>query len=932
MPRRVIKKEQQDPSPTPTPTSAHAPASIASHTMGPPSRKRLREDAIDAQSAAVSFIRSHAPSAETCRRGHDDDQEPMFLELRARPGGGPTGSPQSSQNADTSFAHQSFAHPTFTNIGVKLRELNNTVGSLQQLGVCYVAELPELVLVGDQSAGKSSLMSGLARVDLPRSAGVGTRCPLHIRLINSSNAHWSCTVALQLDYDFEPKGKIKKSDVTATNQFPPWVKKSHRDIKIFKTIFDPSEIEEVLRWAQVAILNPKNDHELYIPGDGAIAKGGDLSEATRVAAAQFSPNIISLEIKGPELPGLSFYDLPGVFLSPDQEEDEYIVKVVRNLTRHYIQRKGAIIMWALPMNADPENSISLGIIREAKASDRTIGIMTKADKLALENEAQWLAMFREEKQSVGHGFFATSRPPDKPLETAAKWEQLFFSREVDSWPAEFEEFKDRCGVELLGEYISTQLGKAFEQSLPSIKAKVYTRLDKIRNQLADLPEIPENVEHEVKKSLYQFLGRMKTAMKDSEFSSEWSSLNNQFRDIIMKIKPTCRVKEPAAQTIDLSDADTEVSTVTPSKRPRPSDSTMRPTPGKCPRQENEMPTTPVKQESFTAGSLFRASPAIGTGLAEMHSPFAGFRNLGRLAMDIQDIRTQVRKKQRPGMPRDLVPDEVREAMCLDAVKKWQGPLETYIDKTAELLERVTNQALEESIGVLRRRLIFRECQIHLKEFIDKIVASQRGRLADMYRSETYQMYVLNEDSFSRYKAQELDQLRRARAIYRLKAVALIQWNYEIKNLADMSDDDRSREQKIFTQQLPKIGNDPYETEIEVAAFVRGYYLTAATRFVEGVTMNVNSHLFRIIGSTELDFFMDQQLGLGRAPLNVYEHLMEEDDKTASLREQLKSEIDKLSQAMTSINALECSPDGGSGSETILPASIIDLDDDMEEGF
>jgi hypothetical protein len=217
--------------------------------------------------------------------------------------------------------------------------------------------------------------------------------------------------------------------------------------------------------------------------------------------------------------------------------------------------------------------------------------------------------------------------------------------------------------------------------------------------------------------------------------------------------------------------------------------------------------------------------------------------------------------ERAGMPRDLVPDEVRETMCLDAVKKWQGPLETYIDKTAELLERVTNQTLEESLGVLRRRLIFKECQAHLKEFIDKIVASQRARLSEIYDSETYQMYMMNEDVFARYKAQELEQLRRARAIYRLKAVALIEWGYEIKKPEEMSDDERNKEHKILNQHLPKIGNDPYETEIEVAAFVRGYYMTAATRFVEGVAMNVNSYLFRMMGSSELDMFIDQQLGL-----------------------------------------------------------------------
>jgi hypothetical protein len=137
---------------------------------------------------------------------------------------------------------------------------------------------------------------------------------------------------------------------------------------------------------------------------------------------------------------------------------------------------------------------------------------------------------------------------------------------------------------------------------------------------------------------------MKKAIKESDFSSEWGALNNQFRDIIVKIKPTCRVKEPAAQTIDLSDADTEVSAATPSKRPRPSDSTMRPspTPSKRQRQDAETPVTPVKQESFSANGLFRASSVISS-MMEPQSPFSKFRNLGRLAMDIREIRNQVRK-------------------------------------------------------------------------------------------------------------------------------------------------------------------------------------------------------------------------------------------------------------------------------------------------
>ncbi|KAI0026217.1 P-loop containing nucleoside triphosphate hydrolase protein [Xylariomycetidae sp. FL0641] len=908
--RRNIKQEPLDPAGT-----SPAPSTLTNTMQPPPSTRSTRkrgtplDDMVDSRSANVSFIRSHAPSAETYHR-RDDDAEPMLLQMRSKVGGpvdGQESSSHSSQNADTSFAQQSFAHPSFAGIGMKIKACNDTLGDLQQLGVSHVTALPELVLVGDQSAGKSSLMSGLAQVDLPRSAGVGTRCPLHIRLIGSNNTHWSCTVSLQQDYDFKPPpgGRIKKSDVTNNNPFPPWVKKPHRDTKTFKTIFDPAEIEEVLRWAQVAILNHNRSHELFIPDEGAVAKETELSAAASETDAQFSPNIVALEIKGPGLPELSFYDLPGVFLSPDQEEDEYIVKVVRNLTREYIRREKAIIMWALPMNADPENSISLGIIREAKASDRTIGIMTKADKLAPENQPQWLAMFRGEKQSVGHGFFATSRPPEEGLEGATKWEDLFFSREVGTWPAEFADFADRCGVELLREHISVQLGDAFSRSLPSIKTKLYHRLRDIDAQLDSLPELPNNVEHEVKKSLYQFLNRMKNAIKEPQFSSEWNALNDQFQSCILKMKPTCRVKDDP-QTVDLSsDADTEVSAVSPSKRPRPSDSTIRDQFNKRARRDNE--SSPVKQESFN--NSFRASSVSSTPTLEAPSPFSRYFNLGRLAMDIRDIRTEVTRNKRPGMPRDLVPDVVRETLALNAVKKWEAPLETYICKTAELLEAISNRALEDSLGLLRNRLIFKQCQAYLREFLNQAVASQRGRLSEIYDAETYQMYMMNEDAFTRYKAQELEELRRARAIYRLKALALVNWNYVIKKSEDMTQEERAAERGLIAQHGPRLGKDPYDTEIEVAGFVRGYYMTAAVRFVEGAAMNVNSHLFRTFVESDLDMFMDEKLAIFRsADPSVYNHLMEENEHTAKLRDQLKREKDKLTRAMSSINGLENSSD------------------------
>ncbi|KAI0113501.1 P-loop containing nucleoside triphosphate hydrolase protein [Daldinia grandis] len=905
--------------------------SVRSGTMGPPSPNPLKRKIPPSESRSVArtFNRSHAPSAETHQR-RDDETEPIFMEMRYRPDSfrsGQQGSPV-SQNADASFLQQSFSHPTFADIGLRQKACNDTLGDLQTLGVSHVAPLPELVLVGDQSSGKSSLMSGLARINLPRSAGVCTRCPLHIRLISSKTDHWSCTVSLQQDYDFQPHPdrKPELSDVTVAKPFPPWVKSNHRDIKPFKTIFNPSEIEEVLRWAQIAILNHNRNFEIFVPGEGAFAKETPLDVAARETDAQFSPNIVALEMRGPGLPDLSFYDLPGVFQSPEKEEDMYVVKVVENLTLDYIKRPRAIIMWALPMNVDVENSISLSIIRRAKATGRTIGVMTKADQLPPQNISNWLSMFQNDKQLVGHGFFATSRPPDQALENAAKWEELFFNREISGiqWPTEFAEFKDRCGVEVLLRYLSSKLGEAFTESLPSIKNTVFTRLKVVESELAALPELPPNVEYEVKKSLFDFLQQMKTAMKNTAFSSEWNALNSQFQECIFRIKPTCTVKDSELQTIDISGTDSEPTTPTP-HRPRPNDSTMRNFSTPSRRQRQEGAGTPVKKEDIALG-MSRTSSIIGGPGVGVSDPFAKYSNLGRFAMDIKDIRSEILSKKRPGMPRDLVPDEVRENLCLKAVRKWEAPLETYINKTAELLKRTANAALESSLESLRSRLIFKDCRKYLSEFIDKTVASQRARLEEIFGSETYQLYMMNDDAFHRYKAQEMEQLTRMRGIIRLKALTLIDWSYTINKLERMSEEEKTKERKMLDANLPKAGKDPYDTEIEVAGFVRGYYMMAAARFVEGVTMNVNSNLFRTYRESQLDEFLNAKFYIfSQSEPGLYERLMEEDANTAKRREQLKGEMDKLVRAMHSINNLERS----SNDTGIRPTYVNSINSDSE---
>ncbi|KAK7931010.1 interferon-induced GTP-binding protein Mx3 [Apiospora marii] len=806
---------------------------------------------------------------------------------------------------------QSFSHHSFTDIGAKLKACNDTVGELQQLGIQHVAELPELVMVGDQSSGKSSLMSGLAELNLPRSGGVCTRCPIHIRLSRNREPVWQCTVSLQLDYDYCPTGPIRKSDVTKANPFPPWVKKPHRETRSFKTIFDKAEIEEVLRWAQVAILNHSRSSELFVPGEGAYAKETPLEDAATETEAQFSPNIVALEVKGPSLPDLSFYDLPGVFLAPSKEEDEYIVQVVKNLTSHYVRRERAIIMWALPMNHDPENSISLGIIRDARAQNRTIGIMTKAD--LIQDTASWLAILRGEKHTVGQGYFITSRPPDEALESAAKWEERFFHTGPSDWPNEFNSFLDRCGVELLTEFISRRLSDAFTQSLPSIKLKINERLREVKHRLSELPELPHNVEHEVKSSLLRFYSEVKDGIKDNTFLSEWNTLNKQFQACLTKMKPTCLVKDddpPPVIDLNMSDDDTSSNTMadTPTgrKRGRPSDSTIRGTPSKRSRGAADM--SPVKPENDWPRGIqsMRATPVPTPVPNEDRSPFREFYNLGRQGLSIISIRQEIQKCQTPGMPPDVIPQNVYDPLIQKAIKNWHPALETYRQHTMTLYQNVIYRALETSMQSFIRRNIYSTSREHLGSFIAEAAQLQAAKLTDLYWAEMEGMFVTDEETYTRYKEQEEAVLRRARNMNRLR-VAGFAWDVQNGN----SEEDKAKQNDFIRKHLPRLGDDPYSAEIKVAAVVRGYYIAASMHFMRSVAISMNANLLKPIARRSLDLFLDEKLQISEAGRDdsIYARLMEEDDTIAAQRTQLRREKNKLEKAIDSINQLEISGGG-----------------------
>ncbi|GKT44754.1 interferon-induced GTP-binding protein Mx3 [Colletotrichum spaethianum] len=838
-----------------------------------------------------------------------DESEPVLLQVRNRDMDPPAASMQ----------NDSFFDGSFRDIGAKVKIFNDTLGELQQIGVSHDVALPQLVLVGDQSAGKSSLMSGLAGLNLPRSEGVCTRCPIHIRVSRSGardrgGPEWSCRVSLQQDYAFRPPPNynITKADVTAENPFPPWVKQA-RVVKEFMTIYDQSDIDTVLKWAQIAILNHDQNHELYVPGTGAITKQSLLDEEAEKTLAKFSPNTVALEIKGPDLPDLSFYDMPGIFRNSAREEDEYLVSVVENLARQYISHAGALIIWAVPMNVDPETSSTLSIIRDLRAQQRTIGVMTKADLLPEGNNNQWMSMLRGERHKIGHEFFITSRPSDKNLDEQQRWEEAFFHQDSsERWPEEFHIFRERCGVEKLKTALSEKLGKEFAKNLPSIKQKVQTRLGEIERQLSTLPELPNNVELEVRKSLMAFSTIVKETLRGRNFSSNYGSLSESFRDCILQMKPKFVLKDKSdIPVLEISDDDNDSPNVTPgnrkrsaqgqgyvgAKRPRPTVNGGSFTAAVKTEDGGSTPPTPSRRR------LPQPAPLVGS-FQQYFNHGAGFRTLAQ-------IRDDIRAKTKAGMP-SIVPDEVYEDLCNKAVKDWDKPMATFLHETMSRLHKIVDYALDQAFGSLKKRLIFKESKALMDEFLNQRRAETMAFLKEVFDMETFQLFTINKNAFADYERSESRVLTRYRHVMRWQAFS--GEASEFHDWEKMTPDQRSYEERKHIGELAKMGPDAFDKELKVAAYVRGYYMLSALRFTDTVCLSITSRMMpKII--QDLDFFLEKKLGLvGGHDDMIFSRLMEEDNDTAHKRERLKGELEKFNKALQSITTNELEGVSGSSSQ------------------
>lgn len=767
-------------------------------------------------------------------------------------------------------------------LGHMAKSLVQKIDRLQSLGIQTSVDLPRIVAVGDQSAGKSSLIEGISGIKVPRSAGTCTRCPLQITTTpptESDAPAWACTVTLQKQYDLYTGPPSRRARASGFN-FGNWsVREDCVEIP-FAQVFEREALPDLIHRAQLAILNP---------GDDAIRYASALDVNGLQPKVPFSPNIVKLDIRERGSPSLSFVDLPGVINNTEVYDDRWMVNPVQEITRMYVSQPNTLILLACSMESDMQNSLASSLVMACPgAMQRCIGVLTKPDRipdLHTGSHANLLKVLSGETFKVGHGYFVAKQASQDEInmsrEATRTQETNFFSQ--PPWSTILAQFSDRFGTEKLQVALSQKLADKIMESLPSINERLLARMDEIDTELLAYPDPPANALNNVMEALMSFRSTTERHVEGLGDEFEFRHVMNQtameFKKGLEALTPVLRLASPEQEVVDLLSDDEvdEQGTPCPPSYPRP--------------QAKKRKMGP---ESATGTPKVSTPRSTFKGKATPYRPAP--QTVQKKSYLLAEIRETLEQRSRALVPGEMDPRAVDHLRSL-CLRGWHQPLEAFLNDAGTLIGNKLQQLLEESYSKWINTDFFRNSRRIVSDFVERIISIQRNHAERALRLEQYKPYTMNDEFIKMVQDETLTQIRLAR--YKKRAI-----EHLIKHEASTRKDGTPISEEMYKKRIETdaklrndVGPDPFALEVEVMAKIRAYYRLALLRFLDTVVQGFN---FEVLEACKAE--LPQQLHAGLeldAALDVHARcarLLAEDPARKERRVHLKREKEKLVKA------------------------------------
>ncbi|KAI4862983.1 P-loop containing nucleoside triphosphate hydrolase protein, partial [Hypoxylon rubiginosum] len=328
------------------------------------------------------------------------------------------------------------------------KALLDAIDNLRKHGIDRFVDLPQIIVVGDQSSGKSSVLEAISRVRFPVKDGLCTRFATELVLRTDSRT--------KVDLQILPSETSKKG----AHSFE-------------EKSFNKEELPRIIEKAKKVML-------------------GDDSG--------FSEDVLRIEISGPDVPHLTLVDLPGFYHGEDENQSAAGRDVVDRLAERYMARKNSIILAIVSArNQVVMQKVLSKVKQHDKKKERTLGVITKPDTLpsGSQDEENFVRLARnlDKSHELSLGWHVLRNRGEAEIsdtdQQRDRREHEFF--EAGLWSA--VPSKNR-GVESLRKKLSGILLGHVKHSLPSLISSIEngvndrtTRLDRLGEPRSEIREL-----------------------------------------------------------------------------------------------------------------------------------------------------------------------------------------------------------------------------------------------------------------------------------------------------------------------------------------------------------------------------------------------------------------------------------------------------------
>ncbi|KAK6836336.1 hypothetical protein PG987_006831 [Apiospora arundinis] len=323
------------------------------------------------------------------------------------------------------------------------KDLLDVIDTLRSQGLSRFVDLPQIIVCGDQSSGKSSVLEAIS----------GMSFPTKVSWRQLPELLYACSLSCA---NFP---RFSFQDTLCTRFATELILRRGSSVGIHVSIHPgPDRSPKEKQSLEAFMYAHKGDLDI----------GEAIEQAKEVMGldsgnAVFSTDVLRVEVSGPSQPHLTIVDLPGLFLAGNKDQSEADSKLVESLVLSYMCKPRSIILAVVSAKSDFALQQATRHARELDPHGlRTLGLITKPDTNYSERDVS-----TTERDRIEEEFFS------KGVWTALEASQL--------------------GVSALKMRLSHVLRDQIIQQLPSVLSDVSAGVRHCKEKLAKLGAARSNV-------------------------------------------------------------------------------------------------------------------------------------------------------------------------------------------------------------------------------------------------------------------------------------------------------------------------------------------------------------------------------------------------------------------------------------------------------